>query len=40
MAKKPKSAARAGTEVRGVDLAEVERLLVFMQQQGLEEFEY
>ena len=40
MAKKPKSAARAGTEVRGVDLAEVERLLAFMQQHGLEEFEY
>ena len=40
MAKKPKSAAGAGTEVRGVDLAEVERLLAFMQQHGLEEFEY
>ena len=40
MAKKSKSAAGAGTEVRGVDLVEVERLLAFMQAHGLEEFEY
>ena len=29
-----------GADVRGVDLAEVERLLAFMQQHGLDEFEY
>ncbi|MBZ5696221.1 MAG: acetyl-CoA carboxylase biotin carboxyl carrier protein [Acidobacteriia bacterium] len=40
MAKKPKSSAGAGTDVRGVDLSEVERLLAFMQTHGLEEFEY
>jgi acetyl-CoA carboxylase biotin carboxyl carrier protein len=40
MAKKPRVETKAGTEVRGVDLAEVERLLAFMQKHGLEEFEY
>src|SRR5579863_873446 len=29
-----------GVEVGGVDLAEVERLLAFMEKHGLEEFEY
>ncbi len=38
MPKKPKP--ELTTEVRGVDLAEVERLLAFMQKHGLEEFEY
>jgi acetyl-CoA carboxylase biotin carboxyl carrier protein len=40
MAKKPKSRSNAGVEIRGVDLGEVERLLAFMDQHGLEEFEY
>lgn len=40
MAKKPKTERAASTEFRGVDLAEVERLLAFMQTHGLEEFEY
>jgi len=40
MARKSKPEAAPGTEVRGVDLAEVERLLGFMQSHGLEEFEY
>jgi acetyl-CoA carboxylase biotin carboxyl carrier protein len=40
MAKKPKPEAGAGTDVRGVDLAEVKRVLAFMQENGLEEFEY
>ncbi|MGD1210772.1 MAG: acetyl-CoA carboxylase biotin carboxyl carrier protein [Candidatus Acidiferrales bacterium] len=40
MAKKAKPEAGAGTDVRGVDLAEVKRLLAFMQENGLEEFEY
>jgi acetyl-CoA carboxylase biotin carboxyl carrier protein len=40
MAKKPKTKPEAGMEVRGVDLAEVERLLDFMKKHGLEEFEY
>lgn len=37
---KPKSQANAGLEIKGVDLAEVERLLAFMDDHGLEEFEY
>lgn len=40
MAKKSKPETSAGTDVRGVDLAEVECLLAFMQKHGLEEFEY
>ncbi|MGA3294282.1 MAG: acetyl-CoA carboxylase biotin carboxyl carrier protein [Candidatus Acidiferrales bacterium] len=40
MAKKPKSESQADTDVRGVDLSEVKRLLAFMQENGLEEFEY
>ena len=40
MAKKSKSQSSAGVEIRGVDLAEVERLLAFMDRHGLEEFEY
>jgi acetyl-CoA carboxylase biotin carboxyl carrier protein len=40
MAKKTRVGTNGGTEVRGVDLAEVERLLAFMQKHGLEEFEY
>jgi acetyl-CoA carboxylase biotin carboxyl carrier protein len=40
MARKSKLETTAGTEVRGVDLAEVGRLLAFMQKHGLEEFEY
>jgi acetyl-CoA carboxylase biotin carboxyl carrier protein len=40
MAKKSKPEAGAGTDVRGVDLAEVRRVLAFMQENGLEEFEY
>ena len=40
MAKKSKPAAGTGTEARGVDLTEVERLLAFMQTHGLQEFEY
>jgi acetyl-CoA carboxylase biotin carboxyl carrier protein len=40
MQKKSKLLAGLGTEARGVDLAEVERLLAFMQKHGLEEFEY
>ena len=50
MAKKPKqdspiitrsrSASAPGPAAEGVDLAEVERLLQFMDQHGLEEFEY
>ena len=39
MAKKAKQEP-AGDFVGGVDLAEVERLLAFMQKHGLEEFEY
>jgi acetyl-CoA carboxylase biotin carboxyl carrier protein len=38
MPKKQNAEQRGG--VRGVDLAEVERLLAFMQKHGLEEFEY
>jgi acetyl-CoA carboxylase biotin carboxyl carrier protein len=40
MAKKTRVEASAKTDVSGVDLAEVERLLAFMQKHGLEEFEY
>jgi acetyl-CoA carboxylase biotin carboxyl carrier protein len=40
MAKKSKAELSAGTEFIGVNLAEVERLLSFMQAHGLEEFEY
>src|ERR1700730_610267 len=40
MAKKPKTKRNAATEAGGVDLAEVERLLAFMEKHGLEEFEY
>jgi acetyl-CoA carboxylase biotin carboxyl carrier protein len=48
MAKKPKTAPRVksktkpvgGPDVGGVDLTDVERLLAFMDQHGLEEFEY
>ena len=40
MAKKSKSQSHAGVEIRGVDLAEVERLLAFMDRHKLEEFEY
>ncbi|MGD0955748.1 MAG: acetyl-CoA carboxylase biotin carboxyl carrier protein [Candidatus Acidiferrales bacterium] len=40
MAKKQKPEAGAGTDVRGVDLSEVKRVLAFMQENGLEEFEY
>jgi acetyl-CoA carboxylase biotin carboxyl carrier protein len=40
MPKKPKTKPSGGTEAGGVDLAEVERLLAFMEKHGLEEFEY
>jgi acetyl-CoA carboxylase biotin carboxyl carrier protein len=40
MAKKTKSESGAGAHAEGVDLAEVKRLLAFMQENGLEEFEY
>jgi|SRR5580658_4053299 acetyl-CoA carboxylase biotin carboxyl carrier protein len=50
MAKKPKqelpiitrarSASASGHSAEGVDLAEIERLLQFMEKHGLEEFEY
>jgi len=40
MAKKPKTKPNAATDVGGVDLAGVERLLAFMDKHGLEEFEY
>lgn len=40
MAKKSKSGFGAGAHAEGVDLAEVKRLLAFMQENGLEEFEY
>jgi acetyl-CoA carboxylase biotin carboxyl carrier protein len=40
MAKKPYKKATGSAEVGGVDLAEVERLLAFMDKHGLEEFEY
>jgi acetyl-CoA carboxylase biotin carboxyl carrier protein len=40
MAKKTTKKTTGGAEVAGVDLAEVERLLAFMEKHGLEEFEY
>ncbi len=40
MAKKPKSQSGAGAHAEGVDLSEVKRLLSFMEENGLEEFEY
>jgi acetyl-CoA carboxylase biotin carboxyl carrier protein len=40
MAKKSKSGPGAGAHAEGVDLGEVKRLLAFMQENGLEEFEY
>ena len=40
MAKKSKAEVGTGTETHGVDLAEVERVLGFMQKHGLAEFEY
>jgi acetyl-CoA carboxylase biotin carboxyl carrier protein len=40
MAKKPKSESGVGAHAGGVDLVEVKRLLAFMQENGLEEFEY
>jgi acetyl-CoA carboxylase biotin carboxyl carrier protein len=40
MARKLKPEAGAGAHTGGVDLAEVKRLLAFMQENGLEEFEY
>jgi len=40
MAKKPKLLAGTSSEIRGVDLAEVERVLAFMHKHGLAEFEY
>jgi len=40
MAKKSKLESSGGTEIRGVDLVEVERLLAFMEKHELEEFEY
>ena len=40
MAKKSQPESSGSSNIRGVDLAEVERLLAFMQKHGLEEFEY
>src|ERR1700676_4080509 len=40
MARKPKSDRESEKAIRGVDLNEVERLLVFMQKHRLEQFEY
>jgi acetyl-CoA carboxylase biotin carboxyl carrier protein len=40
MAKKSRSQSGAGAHTEGVDLSEVKRLLAFMQENGLEEFEY
>ncbi|HTR47945.1 MAG TPA: acetyl-CoA carboxylase biotin carboxyl carrier protein [Verrucomicrobiae bacterium] len=40
MAKKTKAEPLGAGGIKGVDLAEVERLLAFMQKHGLEEFEY
>jgi acetyl-CoA carboxylase biotin carboxyl carrier protein len=40
MAKKSKSESSAGAHAQGVDLGEVKRLLTFMEENGLEEFEY
>ena len=35
-----RSASASGHSAEGVDLAEIERLLQFMEKHGLEEFEY
>ncbi len=40
MAKKPKTKPSSTLDVGGVDIADVERLLAFMEKHGLEEFEY
>src|SRR5215472_4204773 len=40
MARKLKQVFGGASEIRGVDLVEVERLLAFMQKHGLEELEY
>jgi acetyl-CoA carboxylase biotin carboxyl carrier protein len=40
MATKSKNKSGGSSNVGGVDLAEVERLLAFMEKHGLEEFEY
>ena len=40
MAKKTKAKSIGAPEAGGVDLAEVERLLAFMEKHGLQEFEY
>jgi acetyl-CoA carboxylase biotin carboxyl carrier protein len=40
MARKLKRVFGGGSDLRGVDLVEVERLLAFMETHGLEEFEY
>jgi acetyl-CoA carboxylase biotin carboxyl carrier protein len=40
MAKRKKPQPLAGKQTAGVDLAEVERLLAFMDKHGLEEFDY
>jgi acetyl-CoA carboxylase biotin carboxyl carrier protein len=40
MARKLKQVFGGGSDLRGVDLVEVERLLSFMEKHGLEEFEY
>ena len=40
MAKKSKQVFGGGSDIRGIDLVEVKRLLAFMQKHGLEEFEY
>jgi len=40
MTKKTKRQSETKADVRGVDLAEVERLLAFMEARGLGEFEY
>ncbi len=40
MAKKSKPQSSGSSEIRGVDLVEVERLLAFMEKHALEEFEY
>jgi acetyl-CoA carboxylase biotin carboxyl carrier protein len=40
MKKKSKKQSETKADVRGVDLAEVERLLAFMEEHGLSEFEY
>jgi acetyl-CoA carboxylase biotin carboxyl carrier protein len=40
MAKKTKSEASGGADIRDIDLAGVEQLLAFMEKHGLEEFEY